>query len=518
MFMLNRFTLLMVFCVASVSYCTAQSASTAASAYENCPSITASNEGLINTTYFDATLDDRITAFLSELESVAGLAIAVVHENEVIYERGFGYRDLAACLPVLPDTRFYLKSTTKSFLGVLAAVLHEEGSLELDAPITEYLPDLSPPGIQASHLTIRQHLTHGIPYSDSGLNYLSAYAGMDEADYIGHINIYGRAKTPRFQYSNFGPIIAGHAAGAATGVNWRDLIEEKIFAPLGMASSFTHVGKATDGPAAQVYILGQNKRFEPTVLKSESQMHAAGGAFSTVEDLSRWLIASLNNGLIDGEQAIPARAFQQAHARQINLDWTYYKFHRFAHGFGHYSADYEGDLLMHHFGGETHVSFMPEHGQGVVVLSNQIHGGSLTTHRLAALLYDTLLDKNNMEERWATAKTEIAESIERIHARYEEEINRLNNSAPSHDNPFPPSQLEGYYVNNRIGDIDIVVNNGALTMQYGALKGRLDAIAGNAYLAYFDPWGQPPVRFVFEQEASTDTMQINWGGRIFTRK
>ena len=486
--------------------------------YQECSPIAASEKGLLNTHHFDAALDDRIAALLNETKSVAGLAVAVVHKDQIIYKRGFGYRNIEKCLPVLPDTRFYLKSTTKSFLGVLAAQLHQEGTIELDAPITEYLPDLSPPGINASQLTIRQHLTHGAPYFDGGLNYKSAFPGMDEAEYTQHINRYARPKDTRFQYSNFGPMVAAHAMGKATGLNWRDLMEEKIFAPLAMQNSFTHVNKATAGPIATVYIFGEETHFEPTVLKVDSQMHAAGGAFSTVEDLSRWVIASLHNGNIDDRQAISSFAFQQAHARQINMDWTYYKFRRFAHGFGHYSADYEGDLLMHHFGGETHVSFMPEHGLGIVVLSNQIQAGSITTHRLAALLYDTLLGKDDMDQRWVIVQQEIEEGIERILTRTKDRIAQLRSSAPESTSPVPVAHLGGHYTNDRLGDIDISVHDDNLHMQFGALSGTLESIKGNAYLADFDPWGQPPELFVFEMNGSSDRLQINWGGRLFIQE
>ena len=499
-------------CMISVSGAFAQSAN---NAFQECAPVTASNEGLVNPAYIDTTLDDRIATLLNETESVAGLAVAIVHKNKVIYQRGFGYRNLEECLPALPDTRFYLKSTTKSFLGVLAAQLHWEGDIELDAPITEYLPDLSPPGIQASQLTIRQHLTHGIPYFDGGLNYQSAYVGMDESEYIQHINTFARPKDTRFQYSNFGPIVAAHAIGKATGSNWRDLMENKIFAPLTMQNSFTHIDKATNGPIATVYIIGEETRYEPTVLKVDSQMHAAGGAFSTVEDLSRWLVASLNDGLIDGQQALSPFAFQQAHARQINMDWTYYKFRRFAHGFGHYSADYEGDLLMHHFGGETHVSFMPGHDLGIVVLSNQIQGGSITTHRLAALLYDMLLDKDNIEQRWTTAHKEIEEGIERTVNRKKERIAQLRSSAPTSTSNVPAAGVAGKYTNGRLGSIVVSVSGNDILMQFGALSGSLEHIKDNAYLADFDPWGQPPELFVFEMNDTSDKQQINWGGRLF---
>lgn len=486
----------------------------ATSDFAGCPAVVAGPEGVLASAYFPPDLHTRITTLLNDLQPVAGLAIAVVHDDQVIYSRAFGYSNLTDCTPVTLDTRFYLKSTTKSFTGVLAALLHEEGVLELDAPITEYLPDLAPPGIEASRLTLRDHLTHTMPYFDSGMNYRSAFVGMDPSEYVPHINTWARPTDTRLQYSNVGPIVAAHAIGSAAGVSWRDLLEDRIFAPLGMHNSFAYMSKAKTGPIARVYVLGEDVPFEPTVIKDDSQMHAAGGTVSTVQDLSRWLMASLNDGRIGNEKLLPSFAFQQAHARIVNLDVTYYKFHRFAHGLGHFIADYEGDILVHHFGGETHVSFMPEHGLGIAILSNQIQGGAFTTHRIAALLYDILLKKEDLELRWQTATTEIRDALENSRRQKAARIQSLIDAAPDVHVQLPPADLQGTYQNDRLGDITFSLVEGELKMQFGALSGTLAFIRGNAYLADFAPWGGPPELFIFSQ--TDNGFQMDWGGRIFS--
>jgi hypothetical protein len=247
-------------------------------------------------------------------------------------------------------------------------------------------------------------------------------------------------------------------------------------------------------------------------------MHAAGGTISTVNDLARWLIASLNDGAIDNTQPLSPFAFQQAHAPQINMDWTYYKFQRFAHGFGHYSATYEEDLLMHHFGGETHLSFMPEHGIGVAVLSNQIQGGAITTHRVAALIYDHLLDKGNMDERWATAIAEIREGFASLKARKTDRVQQLKRSVPDSVTMIDVSDLPGRYRSDRLGDIVLSVEDGRIFMQFGALSGTLEHVTGDAYLADFDPWGEPPELFVFRRDRQAGHIVLDWGGRLFAAR
>jgi CubicO group peptidase (beta-lactamase class C family) len=238
--------------------------------------------------------------------------------------------------------------------------------------------------------------------------------------------------------------------------------------------------KAERGEMSQAYIRDANGRFLPTTTKHEQQMHPAGGAVSTVGDLARWLILNLNEGRIDGRKVFPERAVAQSHARQIQLDWTWGKFHRFAHGLGVYSADYEGDLLMHHFGGETHVSFMPEHGFGIAVLTNQIDVGLYVTHSVATLLYDHLLEKPDMEARFAA---EAAYTNERLSDRASE-VEAAFDDVGRRDATLAPADLSGRYISDRLGEIVVAVDEeDDLVVRFGVLRGELTHAGGDAYLA-----------------------------------
>lgn len=170
-----------------------------------------------------------IEAFLADAAATPGVSVAIVKGDRIVYARGFGFRDLANCEKATSDTRYYLKSTTKNFLGAAAAALHEEGAIELDAPISEYLPGLQfPDGLNPAQASIRAHLTHVNPTFDAGLNYRTAFSGnLPEDEFINHLNEFSQNKGIKFRYSNVGPIMAAHAISAKTGTNWRDFIREK---------------------------------------------------------------------------------------------------------------------------------------------------------------------------------------------------------------------------------------------------------------------------------------------------
>ncbi len=478
------------------------------------------SEGVRERSVISHAMERRIEDFIRATDALPGGAVAIVKDDRIVYARGFGFAALETCEAATSQTRFYLKSTTKNFLGVAAAVLHEEGAIELDAPISEYLPDLAlSGGVNAAQSSIRDHLTHTQPYFDSGLNFRTAFPGnLAEADFVSHVNDYSDAKDIRFRYSNFGPIMAAHAIGAKTGANWRDFIRETTFSPVGMNDSFTVMAEAEKGAMAQAYVGGFEAAFAPEPTKTDSQMHAAGGAVSTAADLARWLIVNLNHGMIDGEQALPRRAVEQAQARQVQLSAQFAEIARFAHGLGVYAGDYDGDVLMHHFGGETHLSFMPAHGLGVVILANELDNGVRVTHPLAFTIYDMLLGKDDLDARAEQRIAAIAEAKTSAAGRLEQYLAKVKAGAPDAPPSIAPDALAGAYDNGRLGAMTVTHDGEALRIAFGAMEGALEPLGGDLYLAHIAMWNTlPPQAITFREDDQTGFV-LDWGGRIFTRR
>lgn len=489
---------------------------------DGCGMITANHEGVHDQSAFDTVLEKRLLTLLNATAGVPGLAVSVVQDNRLIYARGFGFRDLASCKPLTADTRIYLKSTTKSFTGLLGALLHEDGIIDLDAPITRYLPafDLPEP-LNPDQISLRMHLLHTKPYQNGGVNYMASTYGLgDFSTALPILKTYSTVKDTGFAYSNVGPIVAAYAFEAASGENWRDLIEEWVFEPLGMQSSFAHLSKANKGELATSYAFDDEGQFLPVTTKHEAQLNAAGGAFSTANDLARWMIVNLNNGELHGKDVFPARVMRQTHAPQVQMDWQWsLGIYRYAQGLGVYHADYDGDLLMHHFGGETHVSFMPEHGLGVSVLTNQIAGGAGTSHRVALLIYDYLLGKDGMDTRFDKAETAIKAYVARQPDQRKTAVEKLRQSVTDEVQDFAEEELIGTYQSARLGDIKLYADGrGRFAMLYGVQDGLLVHVSGDAYLADFELWNEPPVLFRFYRDRKTGNMVLDWGGRIFSRE
>ncbi|MEZ5444093.1 MAG: serine hydrolase domain-containing protein [Lysobacterales bacterium] len=467
----------------------------------------------------DATGEALIQSLIARSDATPGLAAAVVREGRLVWLRGYGFRDLQACLPVEANTRFYLKSTTKMFLGAAAAILHERGDIELDAPISEYLPDLHlPERINPAQVSLRAHLLHAQPYFDGGSNYRTAFPGnLAEDAFVDHVNRYAVAGDIRFRYSNFGPIMAAHAISRRTGRPWAEILRTEVLRPAGMLDSATDMASAQDGPMAIGYIGGDGADFQSTLTKVDAQMHAAGGMVSTAADLARWLVLIQGNGRIDGEQRLPRRAIEQFQARQIQLQASYRDYQRFAYGLGLYSGEYEGELLLHHFGGETHLSWMPERGIGVVVLSNELSFGDALTHAVASTLYDLMLQREDVSARVERRLAEVAATRQRRQQARVEYLARQRAQITTDEALIPPAELIGHYVSDRLGEIAIARDGDALKVRFGALGGLLSHLRGDGWLAAIGLWGDPDELFVFRDDPELGRV-LDWGGRVFVRR
>ena len=467
----------------------------------------------------DGNLTRLYTRILDETAILPGMAIGIVEDEHLVYAQGFGFADLEACSPSTPETGYYLLSTTKSFTGLLGALLSETGEIRLDQPLTDFIPDLTlPEPLNPGQVTVRQLLTHSQPFRNGGLNFRPSTEGeLDRESTMAVLSKFSQPKEPSFEYSNLGYILAGVIFEVATGENWRDLLEKRVFLPLGMSRTTTSIDRARQSDFGLRYSLDEEGDFVPVPNKHDSQMNPAGGVVSTVNDLARWVIAELHEGRHLGEQVYPKVAVRQALAPQVQFDWTHYKFRRYAYGLGVHLSEYDGDLVVHHFGGGIHVSFMPEHKLGVIILTNNVTIGSVVTHRMAALTYDYLLQKESFEARVSQVLADARSSIGRIRQNWSGERRDVLARANPDDSRVAISDLTGAYASERLGTIEISQSGDHLVMRYGAAQSVMNRLDGNSFTLLFSEVdrGVPQVfDFYFRV---TGEFVLEWDGRVFVR-
>jgi D-alanyl-D-alanine-carboxypeptidase/D-alanyl-D-alanine-endopeptidase len=237
-----------------------------------------------------------------------GVMVAVVQDGEVSY-RGFGVADKATGAVPDADTPFEIGSITKTFTGLLLAELEAEGKVELDDPVERYIPDgatipqVGPQPITLRDLAVQRSGLPRLPADLAPANPLDPYADYDEADLWGSLAALTPARAPDagYEYSNLGYGLLGTLIARASGGSYAALLEERIFAPLGMEAT----GLA-DIAVTQGY-MPNGTAVPPWKFDS---LAGAGAIRSTARDMVKYLKANLGESGPEELQAAALSAQQ----------------------------------------------------------------------------------------------------------------------------------------------------------------------------------------------------------------
>ena len=234
-----------------------------------------------------ASIEKQVEEKRKEL-GVPGVAIAIVKDDRVIFQKGFGLRDVERNLPVTADTVFAIGSSTKSFTAMAAVISQDAGRLSLDDSPKKHLSyfKLQDPDANA-RITVRDLLLHNSGLALSDL--VSATGILNRSEVI---KVAGLAKPTarfreKFQYQNVTYSAAGEVVAKANGTTWEKFIEEHIFKPLGMRSSRTSIRQMTkaDEPCHGLFDRGQGCNESglcPTGLLSTSRRPARSHRTSSI--------------------------------------------------------------------------------------------------------------------------------------------------------------------------------------------------------------------------------------------
>ena len=378
---------------------------------------------------FEQVADTYIAETLEAIEEVHSLSIVVVRGDEIVYTRSFGMADPETGLKSTPETNYYIASSTKSFTALATTLLAEQGLIDLDAPITHYLTEVSfDTALHADQIRIRDLLTHTSGLANDPIAIRSAYSGEHTPAVLRQLlsaSKPNRAGYGNFAYTNVGYNILSLILEQVTHKPWQILLDELVFEPLGMHQTSAYISEAVDKHwpmAAPYYGLGWTGIERVSLQKQDRTMHAAGGTISTAQDIAQWLKVQINEGRLDGRQVFPVSIIQETQRKQAEADQNFYRFHRHGYGLGWYVSDYDDEVMIHHFGGfpgfRAHVSFLPEHDLGVAVLVNDSsRPGFILADMMATFAYDWWLGKDQVIEQYVGQRTTFLEQLEQGKAR-----------------------------------------------------------------------------------------------------
>ena len=250
----------------------------------------------------------RLDAFFGDLHA-RGLfdgAVVVGQGRRIVWQKGFGFANIERQIPFTPDTAADGASLAKTFTATLLVLLQHDGILSLDDPAQRYLKELPYPEITLRHL-----LTHSSGLAGSDYGYFDAFLPPDRVRTTETLLAVLAAQKPPlafppgtgFEYSSFGYDLAALAAERAAGASYAQLLEARIFRPLGIVSAFVRPALLSDFPAGRTLAykragdrIGLNDVFD------REGFHGGCNIYISARDLQRWNASFFDNSLLDDEE------------------------------------------------------------------------------------------------------------------------------------------------------------------------------------------------------------------------
>ncbi|HEX6199875.1 MAG TPA: serine hydrolase [Thermoanaerobaculia bacterium] len=444
---------------------------------------------------------DAYAAEAREDWGVTGLAVAVVRDGEVLLAKGYGVRELGG-QPVDEHTLFAIGSTTKAMTAALLGQLVAAGELDWDDPVEERLPGFRLHDPYASReVTVRDLLTHRAGLGNADLLWYGADRTREEI--LAKLALVEPAYSFRggYVYQNLMYAAAGELAARVAGAPWEELVDERLFEPLGMdrtAPTLALAGTRDNVASPHHEIDG-----EVRVIENEpvDPVAPAGSVWSSVSDLSRWLRMLLAEGRWEGAQVLAEETVAELlHPQTVLRRDGFYPVarltdpHWITYGLGWFQQDYRGRMVHFHTGSidgmSAIVGLVPEAELGIAVLANLDHAE--LRHALLWRAIDTFTGADEARD-WSAEVKELYDGLEDEAETRESEAlaERVGETEPS----LPAAGYAGAYAHPLYDEVEVREEDG-----------RLRLLAGPRRTADLEHWHYDTFRAHWDREWQGSTL------------
>lgn len=429
-------------------------------------------------TKLDATFAKALQDF-----NVPGMAIAIVKDDKVIFNKGYGVKNTTTNEPVTSNTSFAIASNTKAFTAAALAILVDEGKIKWNDKVRSYLPyfQLYSPFV-SEEMTIRDLLSHrsGLTTFSGDLIWYGTTHSREEvirrAKYLEPV--YGFRES--YGYSNIMFIAAGEIIPVVTGQSWDEFIKERFFTPLNMPfanTSITQFQKNQDIAAPHNEVKGKNI---PIDYVNWDNVGPAGSINASTTDIAQWIRLQLGKGTLDGKKYwSETRSYEMwenvtpksvSKWQRENMPTRHFN----GYGLGWELMEYGGEKIVSHGGGYdgmiSKTMMIPGKNIGFVILTNSING--LPSY-LSFSILDAFLNVTPATD-WPTVfksmedKNKVQDEIQKAEA----EASRNKESKPS----LPIERYAGTYHSALYGDVVVELAGNEMTIDFkptALFKGKL---------------------------------------------
>jgi CubicO group peptidase (beta-lactamase class C family) len=336
---------------------------------------------------------DSLVAVTLRTFDVPGIAVAIVKDGKIIHSKGYGVRSLNTMQKVDENTLFGIASNSKAFTVAGLGMLVDEKKISWDDKVLDYIPEfrMYNPYV-TSEFTIRDLLTHrsGLGLGAGDLMFWPDSSSFTKKDMIHNLQYLKAASgfRTKFDYDNNLYMVAGEVLARVSGMSWEAFIQARILDPLGMtatAPSFKLLKDKSNVIDPHAPVDGKVK-----VIRRDwnESANAAGGIYSNLTDMCKWVIMQLNNGKYGpglDKTLLSEEVHEDMWSPQTIIEVrgpSPYNTHFASYGLGWFLSDAEGYKQVTHTGGlagiVTQVTLIPEMKLGIIVFTNQQSGAAFT--------------------------------------------------------------------------------------------------------------------------------------------
>ena len=346
--------------------------------------------GLRDPAELEAFLDGVMTAHLKD-KHVAGATVSVVKDGKLFFAKGYGYADVAARKPVDAErSLFRIGSISKLFTWTAVMQLVEQGKLDLDKDVNEYL-DFKIPATYPQPITLRHIMSHTPGLEEDGRDLFTEDSShiMPMGKWLpAHMPARVRPPGTYSSYSNWATAVAGYIVQRVSGEPWDQYMEKHILEPLGMSQTTARqpLPKPFEADMSTGY-KWEKGRFVPEKWEIITGGAPAGSFSASATDMAKFMLAHLNNGELNGQRILAESTAVLMHSPLFTHDP---RLPGFLHGF--YEQNSHGLKIFGH-GGDTgwfhsDLALIPGEGVGIFVSYNTNTGGELSFYPFLQTVLD----------------------------------------------------------------------------------------------------------------------------------
>lgn len=454
-------------------------------------SIFSSKAQVITSAEIDALVERTLKTF-----DVPGIAVAVIKDDKVIHAKGYGVRSLKTQQKVDENTLFGVASNSKAYTAAALGMLVDQKKITWDTKVTDIIPEfkLYNPYV-TEEFTIRDLLCHrsGMGLGAGDLMMWPDSSDFTKTDIIHNLRYLKPVSSFRskYDYDNNLYIVAGEVVARVSGISWEDFVEKRIMQPLGMSKTAASLSRLKDksnviDPHAPV-----NGKVQAIGIDWSETANAAGGIYSSVSDMSKWVIAQINGGKYgDGSKRLFSQdVHEEMWAPQTIIPvrgTTAYNTHFSAYGLGWFLSDVKGYKQATHTGGlagvVTQVTILPEMKLGIIVFTNQQVGAAFTA--ITNTIKDSYLGmpKTDRVTEYHARVVAGNENAKKITG----EIWTAIDAQQKNNTKIDLNQFTGTFRDAWFGDVTISLKNGKLmfvSKRSPRLSGEMLYYKGNTFVS-----------------------------------